>query len=900
MSMLEKTQEELGNPYFDLAYLLDCFEAVLKELGEEKLIQKSPWKAKAKTALNNEVLRLYSIIFQLLNMVEERGAIRARRSMENNDLSSVNGLWAKNLSLLTKEGFSSKQIAEALKLTEVEPVFTAHPTEAKRSIVLSRYRKLYLLLVKRENLMYSDTEQEQITASIKTELQRIWMTDEMYTEKPEVKDELENILYFLQEVFPHVMEIHDNRLMHAWKASKLESNLLNDTRNFPSIKFGNWVGGDRDGHPYVTASTTKRTFRKLREGAKYILEKSLGNLEQNLCISVSLEETNSAFQSRFKELSYLSTTTIYKYEKEIFKAFSYLLKQALLKDVYKHSDELYKDLLLIKKNLKLLSAGRIANEDVNKCLRQIEQFGFHLAKLDFRQNSHYHNVALNQIIQASGIKGVNYLRLSEKQRVAFILKELESPRPFLQLNTDLPDEAQALMNYYRVMADEINEHGIDGIGSLIISMTTSVSDLLMVNLFCREVGIMMRVDKNFINPLHVVPLFETVNDLKASPEILKKYYALPIIKASLEYQRSIYGHERMKQEIMIGYSDSNKDGGLLSSQWNLFLAQQQIAKTSAKAGVEIKFFHGKGGTISRGAGPTQWFIKTLPRKTLNYSFRLTEQGETISQKYANRLNAVYNIELLLSNTCTTSLLHSKKELDGKSFEKHLSFIADVSYKKYRSLIEAKGFIDFYRAVTPIDILEYSKIGSRPSRRKGMKSLDDLRAIPWVFSWAQARFNLTGWYGVGSALQKLKQDRPKAFESLKKLAHENTLMRYVMLNVDTSLAATDEDIMKSYFTLAGNNKDSKKIFNGILDELSLTRNLMQKIFPVPFVERRKHHFYSTVLRADALLPLHHHQIKLLQRWRKKTAKSSEIDLKDKLLLESLQTVNSIAGALRSTG
>lgn len=319
-----------------------------------------------------------------------------------------------------------------------------------------------------------------------------------------------------------------------------------------------------------------------------------------------------------------------------------------------------------------------------------------------------------------------------------------------------------------------------------------------------------------------------------------------------------------------------------------------------KHGIQIRFFHGKGGTISRGAGPTHWFLKSLPSSTMNGMIRVTEQGETIERKYANKVNAAYNLELLIAGLTHQTVLSKKTRSDSnKTREEIFSYLADESHLIFKQLTNHPSFIGFYEQATPIDAIESSKIGSRPARRSGKRTLSDLRAIPWVFSWTQSRMHISSWYGVGSTLKKMQSEKPEKYGELKKMVKTDNFVRYVLTNIDTSLAATDEDIMKIYAGLVENKKVKDEILGILLEELSLTREMMLDLLGSPAKKRRESHYFSTNLRAEALLPLHQEQIKLLKEWRK-IQRTGNKDKSEKLLHSLLRSINAIANAMGTTG
>jgi len=399
--------------------------------------------------------------------------------------------------------------------------------------------------------------------------------------------------------------------------------------------------------------------------------------------------------------------------------------------------------------------------------------------------------------------------------------------------------------------------------------------------------------------LPVVPLFETIDDLVHSAQILDEFLSHPITKNSLKLQQQTSGADTMLQQVMIGYSDSNKDGGIFASQWYLYEAQSKLVEIGNKHNVKIRFFHGKGGSISRGAGPTHWFLKALPPGSINGDVRLTEQGETIERKYANNYNAVYNIELLTAGTLAATLLQKNNPTKEHELSEELNYLANHSMVVYKELTQQPGFIKFYEKATPIDAIEQSKIGSRPSRRTGTRSLSDLRAIPWVFSWSQCRFNITSWYGVGTTLEDMYEQEPEKFERLRKSVQNDPFVRYLLTNVDSSLTSSDENIFRKYANLAADVPDSEIFITKLSEELNRTRRMIDVLLKRPLVQRRENHYYSTLLRSEAMEPLHQHQADLLHQWRTFTAEGDTAKA-DEVLFQLLRCINAIAGAIGFTG
>jgi phosphoenolpyruvate carboxylase len=475
--------------------------------------------------------------------------------------------------------------------------------------------------------------------------------------------------------------------------------------------------------------------------------------------------------------------------------------------------------------------------------------------------------------------------------------ELKTCRPFTLPTMQIGPEADAVLNCYRMLSDHIQHYGARGLGSLIISMTRSVSDLLVVYLLAREAGLVFNSPDGLVCHLPVVPLFETIDDLERSPAILRDFLRHPITRRSLAYQQKLLEREQCVQQVMIGYSDSNKDGGILASLWHLHQGQSTLAQVGSEQGVQIHFFHGRGGSISRGNGPTHRFIRAIPDGALHGDLRLTEQGEVIARKYANRLTAAHNLELLLSGVTRKSAQIHFPDTQPHALAPIMAQLAATSRTVYRELLTEERFIEFYRKVTPIDVLESSRIGSRPARRTGRHTLADLRAIPWVFSWSQARFFLTGWYGVGSALSDLQSSDPHAFELLRQHAFDWAPLHYILSNTASSVMMTDPQIMRQYSGLMADETLRESIMGRILQELERTKGILEDLYGGPLARQRPNVYQVLHFRHKPLERLHAQQIELLQNWRQIPPDQPEAQSK---LAQLLLTINAIANGLGMTG
>jgi phosphoenolpyruvate carboxylase len=913
------TREQLRLEGFEsidtqLQFLLSCLEEALISTGATELLPYLPWSGRqpATGDAPEGLSELYSIGFQLLNMVEERVAAETRREREKVlGAESIRGLWPQALRDLRAMDLGPAEILAVLRDVHVEPVLTAHPTEAKRSSIRERHRALYREMVRNESPKYTDRERRRIRERVVTILETLWRTAEIHLVRPDISSELRNATHYLRDLFPAAINRLDLHFTEAWRDAGLPLEMLRSAGNVPRLIFGTWIGGDRDGHPLVTPEVTQKTFVELRHAAFKLFERELLDLASQLTLSRYLTPVPEKLQARIDHLVKTVDTPdevakiLERMEEEPWRQLAALMALRLRLQIKKKPG--YRDVACLKNDLDLLSstladAGcHMIEEDSIRPLRhKLEIFGFHLATLDIRQNSEFHDKAISQLLAAAGIPdGENYIHWPEEKRLDLLNRELKSTRPFLHDDLNVGTEADDVLDTYRVLVRHRKDWGGSGLGALIVSMTRQLSDLLGVFLLAREAGLMDLTADGLTCPLEVVPLFETMDDLDRSPGILKDFLQHPLTRRSHRVQTP--AGKTPGQQVMLGYSDSNKDCGILAAQFALQRAQTALTAVGRECAVNLRFFHGRGGTISRGAGPTHWFMAALPNGAMSGGFRMTEQGETIAQKYANLANATYNLELLLAGAAVTTARHRHLPPVADPCGEFMARLGESSQAAYQGLLKADGFIEFYRQATVIDALENSRIGSRPARRTGKKgfSISDLRAIPWVFSWTQARFYLPGWFGVGSALEALKTEDPEGFSRLKSALPQSTFMSYVLTNVETNLASANLELMRDYAGLVENAELREKFLSAIIAEFERTRDLLAELFDGAMKERRPRMAKTLEIREAPLRVLHHQQIGLLREWRGHVA-NEDSAAADALLPKLLLSINAIASGLRTTG
>ncbi|QQL45441.1 phosphoenolpyruvate carboxylase [Sulfuriroseicoccus oceanibius] len=913
----------------ELDFLIDCFRDVLDRIDAGDVANFLPWKSDNQSESTTKqdpasVGQSYSIAFQLLNIVEDRVGSRVRRQQViDHGASAARGSWSEALKKMLEEGRSQDEIIAALKRVRIEPVLTAHPTEAKRSTVRERHRQIYHLVRKRERHGLTDRENTRLRDQIVNELEILWRTGEIHVHRPQISQEFRNALFYLRHVFPIAVERGNQNLRSAWLDAGLDMELFDRERPYPQFHFGTWIGGDRDGHPFVTSDVTAEVLVELRRNAVEMHADAMAEVAFNLPLSKYFQKVPDSLadgltrfartldsESRVSEIKEIFT----KNADDPWRAFALLVEEKLRitansptdAAAYTDVEQLLADVELLRDSLIEVGAGPLAEEVLAPTLRAIDTFGFHLAKIDIRQNSAFHDTAMSQLLTLAGVEdGANFASWPEQQRIDFLNQELQSPRPFLTAGTSAGPEADAVLDCYRVVAKHVKHFGRDGLGALIVSMTRQVSDLLVVYTLCREAGLCEVTEDGLTMGQQIVPLFETIDDLTNAPGIVDEFLSHPMTQRSLS---AISAHRvrRAAMQIMLGYSDSNKDCGILSSQWALHKAQRELTNIGENHGVDITFFHGRGGTVGRGAGPINWFLGALPVGALSGSFRVTEQGETIAQKYAHLGPASHNLEVLASSLTHTTANHRAASAEAKSEftvdADLMEQLTNFSREAYKAFLHEPGFMTFYREATPIDALEHSRIGSRPARRTGQASLEDLRAIPWVFSWTQARFFLPGWYGIGSALERLSKENPEGYAKFAEQARQSVFARYVLTNVEGSLASANEELMTGYASLVGDEAVRNKFLGMILDEHRLATQHLTDIFQSDMQSRRPRLMKTLEIREAPLRVLHLQQIELLREWRSlKADNSPEATKRAEQVLSQLQiSINAISSGLRTTG
>jgi len=856
------------------------------------------------SAMLLDTLQAWGIWFQLLNVAEENTAMRRRRLAEKEyGLENVPGTFASVFKQASELKISSDEIQNLLDIANICPTITAHPTEAKRVTVLEIHRRIYVLLYRIEASRWTQREREKLISSLRDEIDLLWLTGELRLEKPTVEQEtIWGLHFFEQSLFKRVSETHE-RLKWAL-------NLSYPGENFsipPFFKFGSWIGGDRDGNPYVTNDVTKDSLLKNRqiildyyiESIEILVEK-LSVSRESVKLSKNFENHLNNILKNIDELESISTRNPGEVFRQFLSCMLIKLRGTLESEEeghysaisYQNADDFILDLKHLSEGLSESNCEQLSNLLVNPLLQEAESFRFCTVRLDLRENSDSINHALS-VIWVAMKNGEEPPAPNSEEWKKWLLEELEKPLDTLPTFSNLDESSSSTLGLFEMVTQMMDKLDNEAFGNFILSMTKTVNDILGVYFLAKITGIFSGENEKEFSRLSIVPLFETIEDLRSAPKIVQELLAVPIISKTIKQKTGI-------QEIMIGYSDSNKDGGYFTANWELNRAQASLTRVGNEAGIPVSFFHGRGGSVSRGGAPTGIAVAAQPAGSVHGQMRITEQGEVVSSKYANEGTAQYQMELLSASV----FQHTLRSLDEEQLKPNLDFdkamesLSRLAFKKYRELAESNGLVDYYSAASPVEELAKMNIGSRPARRTGTKSLDDLRAIPWVFAWTQNRHLVPGWYGVGSAIKEFTDEHGnKGRKLIKKMFAESRLFRLVVDETEKTLSLIDFDICKAYSELVEDESIRKNIFNMISSEYSLTKEVILEITGEDKLSQR---FKKFSRKLNRRLPVLHQagleQIKLIKEFRQRN-KGDEITDD---LIPLLLSINCISSGLGWTG
>ena len=860
----------------------DTFEKIveLKALADEKNYEKLNLIIKDLTQEEMEIVANFFSILPLLINIAEDVDLAYEVNYKNNIGESYVGKLSESI-----KNIKDKNILENIN---VVPVLTAHPTQVQRKTVLDLTEKLHSLLRKHRDVKNGLINERKWKNAIQKHIEILTQSDIIREKKLKVANEITNVLEYYNLSFIKAIA----KIMTEYKLLLEENNI--ELKNETPITMGMWIGGDRDGNPFVTAETLNLSAMKQCELiTTYYIEK-LNSLYRTFSMSSHVTKGSKELE----ELANLSSDTSEYREKESYRrAIShikeklentreYLLQDKEVEDKYLTADEFIADLTIIEKSLLENNGEILVTGEFEELLNVVKIFGFYLASIDMRQDSSVYEASVAELLSSANIEK-DYSSLSEEEKCELLLKQLkEDPRP-LSINDEnkQSEELRKELAIFRTARKLKDKLGDNVIKQNIISHTTSVSDLLELAIMLKEVGL---VGSDFAR-LQLVPLFETIEDLENSYEVMDKYLSLDIVKKWVSDNRSY-------QEIMLGYSDSNKDGGYLSSGWSLYKAQQELSSLGEKHNIKVTFFHGRGGTVGRGGGPSYDAIISQPLGSVQDRIRLTEQGEIIAAKYGNSDAAYYNLEALFS--AVIQRMNADKVntdiRDIPEIQVIMDEIVEDSYKKYRELVfENPNFYNYFFEATPIKEISSLNIGSRPASRKKITDIGGLRAIPWVFSWSQSRIMLPGWYGVGTAFSNFINKDKGNIEKLRKMYKEWPFFTSLLSNVDMVMSKSDMDIAKEYANLC-KEEETKQVYEEILREWNLTKQVVLEISEhKEFLEDNTYLTRSLENRLQYFNTLNLIQLELIKRSREGKLPESQINTIH-------ITINGVATGLRNSG
>ncbi|TLS38972.1 phosphoenolpyruvate carboxylase [Pseudalkalibacillus caeni] len=905
-AMLRRDVKMLGNLLGDVLYhhggqeVLDQVEYIREMTKSLRIHPDSSTFTKLKNtiktlepSLRRQVIRAFAIYFHLVNIAEQNHRVRRRREYQLTSSERPQpGSISEAVMLLKEQDVPASYIHEYIHTLSLELILTAHPTEAMRRTVLEIHQRIADKLEQMDNPFLTRREKENLKETLYNEILTLWQTDELRDKKPTVMDEVSNGLFYfdetLFEVLPHIHQELEDNLVEAYPEEDWQ------VPNF--LRFGSWIGGDRDGNPFVTPEVTWKTLEKQRKKALKKYKESVRNLMKSLSHSTNrIHVTEELLDTINKEIELLDDKQKWRVSHEVYRCKLTIMLKKLNEvgnsaDGYQSAEDFLKDLMLIHDSLKSHYPEGYRLSDLRNLIRQVELFGFHLATLDIRNHSGEHEAAIHELFKRVNLT-TDYASLHEEEKVALLEKVLNDPRPVLSTYEDYSASTQKIIEVFQMIKKAHKEFGPRSISVYLISMTQSASDVLEVLVLAKEAGIYrLHADGTIESNLHVAPLLETIDDLKAGPKIMKKLFNT---KAYREHLAKLGN----SQEIMLGYSDGSKDGGTLTANWKLYRAQQEITRVAHDYGLKLKFFHGRGGALGRGGGPLRRSILSQPQETYTAGIKITEQGEVLSSRYL-----LYDIAYRSLEQATSTLLQAAVQLNNPKdesntiWENAMEEISQTSLSKYQSLVfQDPDFLSYFKEGTPLPELGKLNIGSRPMSRKGSNRFEDLRAIPWVFAWTQSRQLLPAWYAAGAGLQEFAERDDQNMELMKEMYQKWPFFRSTVDNLQMALAKADLTTAREYTNMIEDRETAKRIFSNIEKEYETTKSIILRITEQEELLDNSLSIKESIrLRNPYVDPLSFLQVEMISNYRQ----SNEAD--EELLQDILLTINGIAAGLRNTG
>ena len=863
---------------------------VFKKLLNETLSQQQIEDCIAGLSLQEtqELIRSCSLHAQVFNIAEDLHHERRRNVYEAQNAHPRKGSIEYLFKQIQKHPIPARALQNALNKTYISAVLTAHPTEVQRQTILTLLRKTLHLLSNYNQPYLKKDDKDNIVETLEATLLTLWQSDETRHFKLSVIDEIDNgVIYFPLSFFEALPKLY-RKLARGLRAIDPELQLPE------IITIGSWIGGDRDGNPFVNEQTLKTAFQKQAQTLFHFYREQLKFLYEELSVSV---RKVSVSQKVLQLAEASPDTSIARQDEPYRKAIALILSRILATGKtlgtqltsqfgygtpYSHAQEFIDDLYAIRASLIENSSASLIYGRLGTLVRCAKLFGFYLMPIDLRQHAQVYDDIVNALFSYAGLE--NYACLTEAEKCQVLLRELKSKRPLYSSFAKYPLQVQTELAIFQTARSIQQQYGTKAIQQCIISNCDYASNILALALILKETGLLQADASNPQTHINIVPLFETIDALHNAPQVMDTLWADP-------WYRSVLAGTQDIQEIMLGYSDSNKDGGYVTSQWFLYQAEEALVAVAQRHRVRLRLFHGRGGSVGRGGGPSYEAILAQPAGSVNGQIRTTEQGEVITFKYADPHNAQRNLETLVAATLETTLFpHAEKGPDHQLMQ-HLS---DIAFNEYRTLITQPDFIDFFLQTTPIEQIASLNIGSRPASRKTLNKIQDLRAIPWVFSWTQTRLMLPAWYGFGSAVNTLKNSNINALSQLQAMYKYSPFFRAMLSNMEQVFAKVDIQIAQAYIALSDHPENARNIFKRLEHEYHLSLQALLDIMQAQCIlQENRALSRSLALRLPYLNTLNWLQIDLLKRL--KQAPDNQ-----ELLTQIHSTISGIAQGLRNTG
>ena len=857
------------------------------------------------------VIRAFSIYFQLVNIAEEGFQHRSRRRLATRGGMLWRGSFDATLKELREAGIGPGELQELLGQIRYMPVFTAHPTESKRRAIMLQLRRIFRAAEALEGPATSVNHKERAGADLLTRIQTLWKTDEVRPRRPEVRNEIRmGLHYYTESLFDALPEVY-RRLASAIERAYGDHPDYQPMDVPALFRFGSWIGGDRDGNPNVTADTTREALFVHQLTVLEAYRERIDQLISTLTHSIAFCTPTPAFLHSLMEDEaggWFDRPELFR--KEPYRRKLYAMRrrmeaneariEAMLSGQthlapaagYADEDAFIADLLLMRESLISHGDKSAADAELLDLTRLARTFGFFLSQLDIRQESTLHTQAMTELLAAAGIHD-DFAGLDEAGRIAVLAEFISNPPRDVPRDSMTPMTCEVLA-VFDLIAEMRREVSPRAISRYVISMAHCASDVMTVTALAAHAGLAGQRDGEWFCELGVSPLFETIKDLSHIEPVMSELLDQPVYRATL----ASHGNQ---QEVMLGYSDSAKDGGIVASAWNLYKAQRRIIAIGNQRGVRLRLFHGRGGTIGRGGGPTHESIRSQPAGTVQGQIKFTEQGEVLSYKYSNSETAVFELTMGLTGLIQASRgLLREPPADEPAHLETMEQLAQIGEAHFRNLTEdTPGFMDYFYEATPVSEIAQLNIGSRPSHRaKGDRSKSSIRAIAWVFGWAQARQTLPAWYGLGTALARWRGTDPARLAQLQEMYRSWPFFRAMLSNIQMALGKSDMKIAAEYAELASDPETARVVFNKIRDEHELTCAEVLMVADIGDLLEENPMLQRTLARrAPYLDPLNHIQLELLRRYRGTTLPEAE---KEANLDPLLRSINAIAAGMRNTG